>query len=100
MYIFRFQLREKPVCKALKPLSVLRWYGVPEFRGPKVEVVNAVQVHVFSVPGKGGFPAAKVQIGCIYSVDLNAIVLLHIVQDRVEPVDVPACTGGVCDAPF
>ena len=95
-----FQLGEKPICQALKPFSVLRWDGVPEFRSPKVEVVDAVQVHVLSVPSKCGFPAAKIQIGRVHSIDLNAIVFLHIVQDGVESVDVPACTGGVCDAPF
>ncbi len=41
----------------------------------KMKIVDAVQVHVLRVPGEGGLPAAKVEVGCIYSADLDPVVL-------------------------
>ena len=59
-----------------------------------------MQVHVLGVPGKCGLPTAKVEVGRVHSVDLDAIIFLNVIEDRVEPVDVPTATCGVSDAPF
>ena len=40
-----------------------------------VKIVDAVQVHVLCVPGKGRLPAAKVQVGRVHPADLDTIVL-------------------------
>ena len=54
-----------------------------------MEVVDAVQVHIFSVPGEGGLPHAKVKIWSVNPLDGYATVLLDNIQDRVQVADVP-----------
>lgn len=54
-----------------------------------MEVVDAVQVHIFSVPGEGGLPHAKVKIRSVNPLDGYAAVLLDNIQDRVQVADVP-----------
>lgn len=54
-----------------------------------MEVVDAVQVHIFSVPGEGGLPHAKVQIWSVYPLDGYTRVLLNNIQDRVQVANVP-----------
>lgn len=56
---------------------------------PKVKVVDAVEVHVLSVPGKGGLPHAKIQVRCVDSFNDNTALLLHHVQQSVEVTNVP-----------
>lgn len=55
----------------------------------KVQVVDAVQIHVFRVPGKGRLPHAKVQVGGVHALDGDPTLLLHQVQDGLQPADVP-----------
>ena len=40
-----------------------------------------MQVHVLGVPGKCGLPTAKVEVGRVHSVDLDAIIFLNVVED-------------------
>ena len=54
-----------------------------------MEVVDTVEIHVFSVPGEGGLPHAKVQVGRVHPLDGDAIHMLHRVQDGVQFADVP-----------
>lgn len=41
------------------------------------------------MPGKGGLPHAKVQVGSVDTLDNNATLLFHHIQQRVEVADVP-----------
>jgi len=54
-----------------------------------VEVVDAVEVHVLSVPGKCGLPHPKVHVGSVDPLDDDATLLLHHIQQRVQTADVP-----------
>lgn len=62
---------------------------VPGLGLSKVQVVDAVQIHVLSVPSKGTLPHPKVQVWCVDSFDLDPAVVLHYVQNGVEMPDVP-----------
>lgn len=64
---------------------------VPGLRLSKVQVVDAVQIHVLCVPRKGALPHPKVQVRCVDTLDLDATLILHNVQDSVEMTDVPLC---------
>lgn len=55
----------------------------------EVQVVDAVEVHVLSVPGKGRLPHAKVQVGSVNTLDDDATLLLHHIQQGVEMANVP-----------
>ena len=54
-----------------------------------MEVVDTVEIHVLCVPGEGGLPHAKVQVGSVHPLDHDATLLLHHVQQRVQVADVP-----------
>lgn len=54
-----------------------------------MEVVDAVQVHIFSVPGEGGLPHAKVKIRSVNPLDGHTTVLLDNIQDGVQTANVP-----------
>jgi len=47
------------------------------------------------VPGKGGLPHAKVEVGSIDTIDAYVIVLVDKVEDGTELVDVPFFDGWV-----
>lgn len=55
----------------------------------KVQVVDAIKIHVFCVPRKGALPHPKVQVRRVDTLDLDATLILHNVQDSVETTDVP-----------
>lgn len=55
----------------------------------KVQVVDAVEVHVLRVPGKCGLPHAKVEVGSVDAFDHDATLLLHHIQQCVEMANVP-----------
>ena len=59
-----------------------------------MKVVYAVEVHVFSVPGKGRLPHTKIKVGSIHSRDLDT-VLHHRVKDCVEVIDIPLLDAAV-----
>lgn len=63
--------------------------GLPGLGLPKVQVVNAVEVHVLSVPGKGGLPHAKIQIRRVDTLNDDTTLLLHHIQQCVEMSNVP-----------
>lgn len=46
----------------------------------KVQVVDAVEVHVLRVPSKCGLPHAKIQVGCIDALNGDATFTFHGVQ--------------------
>ena len=48
-----------------------------------MQVVDAVQIHVLSVPRKGTLPHAKVEVRCVDSFDLDSALALHSVQNGV-----------------
>lgn len=54
-----------------------------------MKVVDAVQVHIFCVPGEGCFPHAKVEIWSVDPLDGHTTVLLDDVQDGVQVPNVP-----------
>lgn len=43
------------------------WNRVPEFRGPKVYIIDAEQIHILDVPCKCSSPHSKVQIRSVDS---------------------------------
>lgn len=55
----------------------------------EVQVIDAVQVHVFRVPGKGCLPHAEVQVRRIHTLDGNPTLLFHQVQDGSQSANVP-----------
>ena len=54
-----------------------------------MEIVDRVEVHVFSVPREASFPHSEVEVGRVHAVDLHVVVLVHPVQDGAELLDVP-----------
>ena len=54
-----------------------------------MEVVDTVEVHIFSVPSEASPPHAKVEVGGVDPWDAGPVVLGHHVQDGVQVVDVP-----------
>ena len=71
-----------------EPLASPRWPS-PGLGLPEVQVVDAIQVHVLRVPGEGGLPHAKVQVGRVNTLDDGAALTLHHVQDGPQVPDVP-----------
>lgn len=62
--------------------------GSPGFGLSMMQVVDTVQVHIFSVPGKGGFPHAKVQVRSVDTRNRNSTAS-QLIQDRWQTIDVP-----------
>lgn len=62
---------------------------VPGFGLSKVKVVDAVQIHVLSVPCEGAFPHPEVEVWRVHPFDLDPALVLHYVQNGVETADVP-----------
>lgn len=54
-----------------------------------MQVINTVEIHVFSMPSKRSFPHAKIEVRSIHSFDGYATFILHDVQDRVQSANVP-----------
>lgn len=54
-----------------------------------MEVVDAVQVHVFRVPGEGCLPHAKVEIWSVDPLDGYTTVLFNYIQYWVQVANVP-----------
>jgi hypothetical protein len=54
-----------------------------------VEIVNAVKIHVFGMPGKAAFPHAKVKVCSVDTVNADAIIFIDKVQNRPQFVDIP-----------
>lgn len=54
-----------------------------------MQVVDAVEVHVLRMPSKCGLPHAKIEVRSVDTLDNDATLLLHHVQQGVEVTDVP-----------
>lgn len=54
-----------------------------------MQVVDAVEVHVLCMPSKRGLPHAKVEVGSVDSLNNDATLLLHHIQQGVEMTDIP-----------
>lgn len=62
---------------------------VPGLGLSKVQVVDAVQIHVLCVPCEGTLPHPKIEVWCVDSFDLYPALILYSVQNGVETSDVP-----------
>ena len=60
-----------------------------------MEVVDGVEIHVFSVPGKGGLPHAKVEVGSVDSRYGHPILIHHAIQNGRQAIDIPLLDSGV-----
>jgi len=65
-----------------------------------VEIVDAVQVHVLSVPCKAGLPHPKVEVSCVHTRDMYPILPGHGVQDGIQIVDVPFPHARISEGPW
>lgn len=54
-----------------------------------MQVVNAVEVHVLCMPSKRSLPHAKVEVGSVDTLNNDATLLLHHIQQGVEVTDIP-----------
>ena len=51
-------------CQALEATPIGRRDAIPEFWRAHVNIVDAIKIHVFSVPREVGFPHPKIQVSC------------------------------------
>lgn len=54
-----------------------------------MQIINAVQIHIFSVPGECSLPHAKVKICGADPLNEYSVVILHVVQNGAQAVNVP-----------
>lgn len=54
-----------------------------------MQVVDTIEVHVLSVPCKGGLPHAEIQVGCINTLNSDATFTLNSIQNGVQMANVP-----------
>lgn len=54
-----------------------------------MQIIDTVEVHVLCVPWKGGLPHAKIQVGCINTLNSDAAVALHSIQNGVQMANIP-----------
>lgn len=54
-----------------------------------MQEVDAVQIHVLCVPGKGAFPHAKIQVRSVDPLDFDPTLVLDSVQNGVKMADIP-----------
>ena len=66
-----------PKCRSVKRVSKATVF----FKLKELLTIYAMQVHVLGVPGKCGLPTAKVEVGRVHSVDLDAIIFLNVIED-------------------
>lgn len=62
---------------------------VPGLWLPKVQVIDAVQIHVFCVPRKGTLPHAKIKVWGVDTLNLDPTLILHHVQNGVKVANIP-----------
>lgn len=62
----------------------LPWFGLS-----KVQVIDAVEIHVLCVPCKGGLPHAKIQVWCVDTFNRDPAVMLHGVQNSPQVANIP-----------
>lgn len=54
-----------------------------------MQIVDTVEVHVLRVPCEGSLPHAKIQVGCIHTLNSDAALTLNGIQNGVQVADVP-----------
>lgn len=54
-----------------------------------MQVIDAVEVHVLSVPRESGLPHAKIQIGGVDALDSDAAVMFHRIQNGTQMANIP-----------
>lgn len=54
-----------------------------------MQIVDAVEIHVFCMPCKGGLPHSKVEIGGVHAFYDNSTLMLHHVQEGVQIPNIP-----------
>lgn len=80
---------EETFGQLLQTFAMLFGNGVAGFGLAKVKVVDAIQVHVLHMPGEGGLPQAKVEVGSIDAFNGDAALILHYIQGGVQTANVP-----------
>lgn len=54
-----------------------------------MQVIDAVKVHVLSVPCKSGLPHPKIQIGGIDTLNGDAALMFYSIQDGAQMANIP-----------
>lgn len=54
-----------------------------------MKIIDAVEIHIFGVPGKGALPHTKVEVSGINTIYADTVVLFHVIKNRAQLVDVP-----------
>lgn len=68
---------------------VSKSHHLPGFGLPKMQVVDAVEIHVLCMPSKSCLPHPKVEVGSVHTLDDDATLVLHHVQEGVQIANVP-----------
>ena len=95
-----FHLWEKTISQSFKSPHVSCGDWIPKLGRPKVKIVDAVEIHVFCMPRKGGLPTAEVQVCRVDTIYLNAVVHLHVVENGSKSFNVPLIARRVCYWPL
>lgn len=67
------------------------------FGRSKMDVIDAIQVHVLSMPRERRFPHTEVEIGSIDPFNLYAVLFIDTIQDTAEPIDIPDVLVFICN---
>lgn len=62
---------------------------LPGFGLPKMQVVDAVKIHVLCMPSKSCLPHPEVEVGSVHTLYDDATLVLHHVQEGVQIANVP-----------
>ena len=54
-----------------------------------MDVIDGIQIHIFSMPWKRRLPHAKVQIWCVHTLDLGIVIFRNVIQNSPESGDIP-----------
>ena len=66
---------------------------IPGFGSAEMEIVDTVQVHVLSVPGECSLPHTKIKIRSVHTLDRNAQIFIHAIQNRTCKTILDASTS-------
>ena len=61
-----------------------------------MQVIDGIEVHILSVPGKGGLPHTKVEVSGVDSRDGHPIFIHHSIQDCSQSIDIPLFHTRLC----
>lgn len=54
-----------------------------------MQIVDAVEIHVLSVPSKWSFPHPKIEIRSIHPLNGNAALILYYIQNCIQMANIP-----------